>query len=64
MTIDHMESHVEVTQPGPSARAGADTMPMPQTAQGVRELKEFLRPIVTDIITEELAMVMRISGLG
>jgi hypothetical protein len=64
MTIEHMDSHVEVTQPQPSARTGGSAMPLPTTAQGVRELREFLRPIVNDIISEELANHLRISGGG
>jgi hypothetical protein len=64
MTIEHMDSQVEVTHPQPSPRSGVNAMPMPTSAQGVRELKEFLRPIVNDIISEELANHLRISGGG
>jgi hypothetical protein len=62
MTIDQMDSHVEVTQPRPSPQAGVNQLPMPTSTQGLRELKEFLRPIVNDIVAEELANHLRIVG--
>ena len=67
MTIDHMTARLEVTSPTSSEGAGtsAGGGPMstaPASPQGTRELKEFLRPIVNEIVAEELRMHLRTQG--
>ena len=67
MTIDRMDTHVEVA---PSPRGSSAAVPAggpgsPQVAspQGTLELRQALAPIIRQVIEEELAIRLRIAGL-
>jgi hypothetical protein len=64
ITIDKMNSHVEVT---PRAQSAAAPGRVTMSGKGGGEpdlgrLRDMLRPLVVEIVAEELAMHRRING--
>lgn len=66
MTIDHMDTRVDVTatpRGSAAAPAGGPASPEAASPQGTLELRQALAPIIRQVIEEELAIRLRIAGL-
>jgi hypothetical protein len=64
VTIDRLDTEVEVL-PGRRSQgggAGGPGSPAPASAQGNAELKAALRPIVLELLEEELEAYQRLRG--
>lgn len=59
--IDRMESRVEIL-PEEGAGSGANAAPGSEPVQGSQRLKDILRPLVIELIAEELNAYRRLRG--
>jgi hypothetical protein len=59
--IDRLETDVEVL-PGRGTAGGGPGSPAPAPGQGHAQVKEALRPIVLELLEEELETYLRLRG--
>ena len=68
MTIDRMDTRVDVTPAASDGTGAAPPLPSPASPQaaapqGTQEILRALRPLVVEIVESELQMRLRIAGL-